>query len=137
MDSQEKPNLWTIVGGLALAVAVVAPIWAFFNVRVEFPPMVGDDHAMTTVDSPVPINLVANDADPDGHLDCSRVTIVESPAFGYVTVDPQSGVCTYAPVRGFAGPDKFSYQIHDDEGVISNIGFVNIRVEPQPTRGDL
>jgi hypothetical protein len=122
------------VGALALAAAIVAPLWAFFNVQIVFPPMLGDDNAMTTMDTPVQVNLVANDADPDGFLDCSSVTIPEGPAFGQVSVDPKTGVCTYAPARGFAGPDKFSYQIRDDEGVISNIGFVNIRVEPPLVR---
>jgi hypothetical protein len=131
MDLQNKPiSGILIVRAMAFAVAVGVPLWAFFNVRVEFPPMVGDDHAVTLIDSPVQINLVANDADPDGYLDSSRVTIVEPPGFGHLSMDPTTGVCTYAPARGFAGPDRFSYQIRDDEGVISNTGFVNIRVEP-------
>jgi hypothetical protein len=41
-------------------------------------------------------------------------------------------VCTYAPGPGFAGSDKFSYQLQDDEGIKSNVGFVAVTVQAPP-----
>jgi hypothetical protein len=130
-ERQGKPG-FVVIGALAFAAAVVAPVWAFFNVRVAFPPMLGDDQGVTTANSPVNINLVANDADADGRLDLSSVAILKQPAHGIATVNRETGVCTYAPVLDYAGNDKFSYHLRDDEGIESNIGFVAVIVQPPP-----
>jgi hypothetical protein len=133
MASTQTPGPVALtLAALALALAVGAPVWAFFNITVEFPPMVGDDSGATNVNSPIEINLLANDADPDGRLDASSVTIIERPLAGALTVNPQTGACTYTPAPDFEGSDRFSYQIRDDEGVPSNIGFVTLRVMPRP-----
>jgi hypothetical protein len=121
---------FVILAAVGLAIAVIAPIWAFFNVTVPFPPMLADDHGVTTVNTPVNINLLANDADADGRIDLSSVTLLTQPAHGIATVDPQTGVCTYAPGLGYEGNDKFSYQLRDDEGISSNTGFVAVLVLP-------
>ena len=123
---------FVILAAAGFAVAVVAPAWAFFNVTVPFPPMLADDHGVTTLNTPVDINLVANDADADGRIDLSSVTILTQPAHGIATVNPQTGVCTYAPELGYAGIDRFSYQVQDDEGIKSNVGFVAVKVKSQP-----
>jgi hypothetical protein len=132
MDGEQKLNPRIVVLAAAgFMVAVVAPAWAFFNVTVPFPPMLGDDHGVTTVNTPVNINLLANDADADGRIDLKSVTILSQPAHGMATVDPQTGVCTYTPEPSFAGNDKFSYQLQDDAGIKSNTGFVVVLVQPQ------
>ena len=117
---------WSAV---ALAIAIGVPVWAFCNVQVAFPPMVGDDHGRTAINAPVEMNLVANDADPDGQLNLSSLTIIDPPQSGQAAVNPRTGMCIYTPKRDFAGKDRFSYQIRDDEGVISNVGLVTVRVE--------
>src|SRR4051794_26469356 len=133
MKAEPKVNTGIFIFiALAVVVAAVAPVWAFFKVKVPFPPMVGDDRGVTVVNAPVNINLVANDADADGHLDFSRITIKAAPQHGIVAVNPESGVCTYAPALDYVGGDKFSYQICDNEGVASNIGFVAVEVQPPP-----
>lgn len=133
MEAQQKANSGLlIIIAMAVVVAAVAPVWAFFKVKVPFPPMVGDDHGVTVVNAPVNINLVANDADADGRLDLSRITIKAAPQHGIVAVNPESGVCTYAPALDYVGSDKFSYQICDNEGVLSNIGFVAVEVQSPP-----
>jgi hypothetical protein len=121
---------FAILGFASLAIAIAAPLWAFFKVTVPFPPMLADDHGVTAVNTPVDINLVANDADADGRIDLKSVTLLTQPEHGIATVNPQTGVCTYAPGVGFAGNDKFSYQLQDDEGIKSNVGFVAVTVEP-------
>ncbi len=133
MDGERKLNPGIVILAAAgFVVAVVAPAWAFFHVTVPFPPMLADDQGVTTVNTPVNINLVANDADADGRIDLTSVTILSQPAHGIATVNPQTGVCTYAPSLGYAGNDKFSYQLQDDEGIKSNVGFVAVLVQPQP-----
>ncbi|MEX2139233.1 MAG: Ig-like domain-containing protein [Pirellulales bacterium] len=129
-ERQVKPGV-VAIAALAFAAAVVAPVWAFFNVKVAFPPMLGDDQGVTTASAPVNINLVANDADADGSLDLSSVTILTQPAHGIATVNRETGACTYAPGVGYTGNDKFSYQICDNEGIPSNIGFVTVIVQPR------
>ena len=132
MQGERKlnPGL-AVLAAAGFAFAVVAPVWAFFNVTVPFPPMLADDHGFTTTNTPVDINLVANDADADGRIVLTTVTLLTQPEHGIATVNPQ-GVCTYAPGPGFAGSDKFSYQLQDDEGFKSNIGFVAVTVQQPP-----
>jgi hypothetical protein len=113
---------------IVFVIAVAGPLWAFYNVKVAFPPMVGDDSGFTLINAPVNINLVANDADPDGSLDCSKLVIRTPPEHGIVTPNPQTGVCTYVPAIDYVGVDKFAYDIRDDEGVISNTGFCTVTV---------
>ncbi|MEX2015861.1 MAG: Ig-like domain-containing protein [Candidatus Hydrogenedentales bacterium] len=129
-EPKVKPG-FVIVAAVGFTVAVVAPVWAFFNVTVPFPPMLADDQGVTTVNTPVNINLVANDADADGRLDTSTLKVLQQPAHGIVTVNPETGACTYAPELGYTGQEKFSYQLCDDEGVRSNVGFVTVVVQPQ------
>jgi hypothetical protein len=118
---------------LGLAAAITLPVWAFFNIQVPFPPIVGDDRAQTAFNQPVNINLVANDSDPDGTLDFAQLTVIEPPSHGIVAVNPQTGACTYIPAAGYNGSDRFSYRICDDEGVDSNIGFVSISIAAPPS----
>lgn len=134
IGERKIPPGLVIAAALGFAVAVVAPVWAFLNVKVAFPPMLADDQGVTTANVPVNINLVANDADADGRLDLSTVTILTQPEHGIATVNRETGLCTYAPGLGFVGHDKFSYQISDNEGARSNIGFVTMIVQPQATK---
>jgi hypothetical protein len=131
MESQfQMKPAYAIAMAAAIILFVVAPLWAFFNVTIPFPPMLGDDEAVTTADTPVEIKLIANDADADGHIDTSTVMILTQPKHGVVEVSPATAVCTYSPAQGFTGVDQFSYQLKDDEGVSSNIGLVSVTVQP-------
>jgi Big-like domain-containing protein len=129
VGEQQPIHRGFVIGAtIAIGAAIVVPLWAFFYVKVVFPPMVGDDSGVTTVNAPMKINLVANDADADGSLDLASVTLLKTPAHGIASVEPTSGLCTYAPELDFVGHDKFSYQIHDNGGAPSNIGFVTVDV---------
>src|SRR5262249_55937373 len=55
---------------------------------VNFLPLALDDSATTNEDTPVPINVLANDTDPDGTLDVASVAIVSGPAHGSVSIAP-------------------------------------------------
>ena len=69
-------------------------------------------------------NVLANDSDPEGELDCSTLTITTPPVNGTAMVVGCSGVgascpgcrVEYTPNPGFAGADSFEYSITDASG---------------------
>ena len=69
-----------------------------------------DDHAVTAIDIPVQIGVLANDV--VGKPDPSTVTtngMSNQPANGTVTINPD-GTITYTPNPGFTGVDNFEYK---------------------------
>src|SRR5262249_53219998 len=72
--------------------------------------------------------VLANDADPDGTVDPTTVTITAGPAHGTVSVDGATGNITYSPAANYSGPDSFSYTVKDNGGVVSNIATVSLQV---------
>jgi hypothetical protein len=127
-----KKRVGTGAGALLLLAAIGVPVWGYFKLRIDFPPMVGDDSATTQQNVPVNINLLANDADPDGSIDPSSVTITQPPLHGTATVNPVTGFCTYNPERDFCGSDRFMYQLSDNDHVLSNLAVVAVVVTPTP-----
>ncbi len=78
------------------------------------PPVAVDDVAATASETGVEVDVLANDADPDGDpLSLSRVTT--APAHGTAQLTG-SGTVWYAPAPGFAGDDGFAYEIADGRG---------------------
>ena len=75
------------------------------------PPTATHDTATTDEDTPVTIDLLANDHDPDG--DALRVTALTDPTVGTL-VDHGDGTVTYTPNANANGADTFSYTITDD-----------------------
>jgi hypothetical protein len=65
----------------------------------------------TTVDTPVEIDLLAGVEDgPAAPTDRDTVEILASPEAGALG-GPIDGVVTYTPDPGYAGPDRFAYQV--------------------------
>jgi hypothetical protein len=91
------------------------------------PPVAGDDQATMAEDTPVSIELVANDDDPDGALVRSSIVVVTAPQHGSVEIDDQ-GLALYTPELNFFGTDTFEYTIEDAEGATSNTATVTINV---------
>ncbi|WP_415888650.1 Calx-beta domain-containing protein [Neptuniibacter sp. SY11_33] len=85
------------------------------------------DPIVTEEDTPVDINLVANDSDLDGDLDPSSIQIESDPANGTVTVHAD-GTVTYDPADDFYGVDTFTYTIRDLAGNVSNVATVTVAV---------
>ncbi|MGH2558896.1 MAG: Ig-like domain-containing protein, partial [Thermomicrobiales bacterium] len=73
-------------------------------------PIAVDDAATTEEETPVDIDVLANDAGEG-----IEVTDVTDPANGAV-VDNGDGTVTYTPEDGFTGVDTFTYEITDDDG---------------------
>ncbi len=80
------------------------------------PPVANDDAASTSINTPVVINVVSNDTDPDGDLVVSSVAVTVPPTSGSA-VSNGDGTVTYTPNSGFHGADTFTYQICDSGGL--------------------
>lgn len=93
------------------------------------PPQAGNDTATTSEDTPVTINVLANDSDPDGDaLDPATLRISSAPAHGAATVNGD-GTVTYTPHANFNGADSFSYTVRDARGAVSNTATVDLSVK--------
>jgi uncharacterized repeat protein (TIGR01451 family) len=73
-------------------------------------PVAADDSPSTNKNTPVTVNVLANDSDVDG--DTLTVTAVTQPANGSV-VNNNDGTVTYTPNTDFNGLDSFTYTISD------------------------
>jgi len=81
--------------------------------NVNDAPVAADDSANTNEDTPVTINVLANDSDPDGNA--LTVTGVTQPANGSVVINGGTTV-TYTPNSNWNGVDTFTYTISDGNG---------------------
>jgi hypothetical protein len=89
-------------------------------------PIANDDTATTDEDTPVNINVLANDADSDG--DTLNVVAVTQGANGTVSINPDKTV-RYAPAADFFGSDSFTYTVNDGHGGTAT-ATVNVTVNP-------
>ncbi|MEM9498243.1 MAG: Ig-like domain-containing protein [Pseudomonadota bacterium] len=80
-------------------------------------PVANDDSDSTSEDTPVTINLLSNDSDPDG--DDLTIASVGSASNGSV-VDNGDGTVTYTPDANFNGSDSFTYTVSDGNGGTSS-----------------
>jgi hypothetical protein len=88
------------------------------------PPVAVTDTATTPSGSPVTIDVLANDSDPDG--DALDVPAVGAPANGTAAL-AGNGRVTYTPAAGFVGSDSFTYTLRDATGATAT-GTVNVTV---------
>ena len=93
------------------------------------PPTAVNDAATTTEATPVSINVIANDTDPDGTINPATVTITGAAGHG-TAVANVNGTVTYTPNAGFTGTDTFKYTVKDNEGATSNEATVTVTVAP-------
>ncbi|WP_156968254.1 Ig-like domain-containing protein, partial [Desulfobacter vibrioformis] len=76
-------------------------------------PMAVDDIAVTDEDTPVIIDVLANDTDADG--DSLGVQRVDNVSYGSVLINDDSSL-TYTPASDFTGTDTFTYTVSDGNG---------------------
>jgi lysophospholipase L1-like esterase len=92
-------------------------------------PIAVDDNAQTVSETPVTIDVIANDKDPDGSLQPNTVAILSAPDHGSA-ISNGDGTVTYTPDTGFTGPtDTFTYTVNDDEGATSNTATVTVSIQ--------
>jgi uncharacterized repeat protein (TIGR01451 family) len=103
------------------------------------PPIAVDDNATTPADTPVTIDVLNNDSDPDG--DTLTVASVTQGAHG--SVINNGGDVTYTLATGFTGTDSFTYTISDGKGgtdtatvtvtVTKTLTRINVQIDTGPT----
>lgn len=98
------------------------------------PPVAEDDSDSTTVNTPVTIDVLQNDSDPDG----DELMIESVGAAGDGTVEIVDGSVRYTPGSNFVGTDTFTYSITDGKDgtasatvtVAVNPGSLEIDIKP-------
>ena len=90
------------------------------------PPQAVDDVAETSEDTPVTIDVLANDSDPDG--DTLTVVEVLAPAHGTAVV-ADTGAVEYRPESDYHGTDRFTYVVGDESGLTAQAA-VEVTVLP-------
>ncbi|HHS83835.1 MAG TPA: tandem-95 repeat protein [Gammaproteobacteria bacterium] len=97
-------------------------------------PTANDDSQQTDEDTPVIIDVAANDTTVNNGSvtissnDGSGITITSGPGNG--TAEVISGEVQYTPDANFYGSDSFTYTIKDSSGIPSNPATVTIAVNP-------
>lgn len=91
-------------------------------------PTPANDSATTTAGTPVTVDVLANDTDPNG--DTLTIADFGDGANGKVT--QVGGKLVYTPVAGFTGTDTFTYTVTDPAGN-RNTATVTVTVNPGST----
>jgi FtsP/CotA-like multicopper oxidase with cupredoxin domain len=86
------------------------------TVLANRPPVATDDTVNTPRNTPLTINVLANDSDPDGNLLPATVTIVTPPNKGGTATVNADGTVSYTPKLNFRGTENFTYQVSDSLG---------------------
>jgi hypothetical protein len=88
--------------------------WTVFDINRV--PVAVDDSATTQIDTPVTVDVLANDSDADG--DVLTVVSTTTPPNGSAAINAD-GTVTYTPNTGFTGNDAFDYTIEDGFGGVA------------------
>ncbi len=98
--------------------------------RFNYPPTAEDDYALTPMNTPVLIDVLANDSDYENDL--FTISIVSNPGNGTAVIEDNN--ILYTPNDEFSGMDTFFYTVIDEAGGESQAQ-VNVYVEegPQPS----
>src|SRR5262249_32607816 len=97
-------------------------------------PTANDDFATTPAGTPVTVDVLANDTDPDGNNQISpaSVAVTTQPAHGSVAVDPATGQTTYTPAAGVVGTDRWQSRVPAWRGAVSPRATVSVVVPSPP-----
>jgi len=91
-------------------------------------PVAMADSVSLIVNTPTPVNLLANDSDIDNNLTNSNIEVTAAPLLGELDLVQDSWV--YVPDTGVTGADSFQYQINDGAGGTSQVVSVQITIAP-------
>jgi hypothetical protein len=84
------------------------------GVSAGAPPCVTNDDATTALDTPVSVDVLANDLTGGSPFDVATLRVTQ-PAHGAARVE--SGKVRYAPARGFVGSDELTYEVCRMDGL--------------------
>ena len=96
------------------------------------PPVANTDNAGTYANTPVLIDVLANDTDIDG----DPLTITGLGTVLHGTAAIQNGKVLYTPAAGYTGSDAFTYTVSDGAGGTAQ-GHVNVTVAPSQSDGPI
>jgi hypothetical protein len=102
-------------------------------INPNHPPVAVNDAATakvrtTNAYTPVAINVVANDSDPDGNLNPASVSITSAPNKGGAATANANGTVSYTPKLNYRGTETFRYTVRDSLGAVSNQATVTATV---------
>jgi hypothetical protein len=89
-------------------------------------PVAANDSAVTFKNTPVTIDVLANDTLPVGD---AVVAILDEPLTGSAVVE--NGEVVYTPATNFVGLDRFTYTVTSN-GKVSNAALITVRVDAPP-----
>lgn len=89
-------------------------------------PVAANDSAVTLKNTPVTIDVLANDTLPVGD---AIVTVLDEPLTGSAVVE--NGEVVYTPATNFIGLDRFTYTVTANDKV-SNAALITVRVDAPP-----
>ena len=97
------------------------------------PPAPVDDGAIVRQNAgPTPLDVLRNDADPDG----DPLTVLSAAGARHGTLTTDGARVFYEPDPGYAGPDSFTYRAGDGRGGLASAD-VAVTVEPTPASGTI
>ena len=101
---------------------------ATVSITVGAPPVANNDQATTAANTPVTIDVLANDhpSPSQAPLLPGSLKIVQQPQNG--TAQVVGGQIVYTPAAGYSGGNTLQYTVADANGITSNIATVAIRV---------
>ncbi|MEX9948724.1 Ig-like domain-containing protein, partial [Providencia alcalifaciens] len=108
---------------------------ATVTIDITEPPVANEDKADTRHNTPVEIDITANDTDLDGDLDKNSVVITKPGTKGTVTIG-EDGKLIYTPNKGEHGTDTITYTVKDKNGNVSNEATVTVTIDAPPVAVD-
>ncbi|MEO1258228.1 MAG: gliding motility-associated C-terminal domain-containing protein [Bacteroidota bacterium] len=100
------------VTGNSCPQGLCCPIIIEENCQANQPPVAWVDEVVTPPNTPIDIDILVNDSDPNDGIDTSSTNITDPPTNGTANVNPD-GTITYTPDPDFAGQDTLIYEICD------------------------
>ncbi|HEY9049703.1 MAG TPA: tandem-95 repeat protein [Ohtaekwangia sp.] len=107
---------------------------------VNDPPVANNDAATTNEDSPLSINVITNDTDPENNISPSTIDLntavsgiqntITTAAGTFTASTTSPGVVVYTPVLNFNGTATVTYTVNDNGGLTSNEATITITVTP-------
>lgn len=91
-------------------------------------PLAVDDQVEVIAGEATELTPLINDVDQDGSLQLDSIVIKEQPQFGNVSVNSQ-GVLTYTATDLTQTSDHITYQVLDNDGLVSNVATINITIK--------
>ena len=100
-------------------------------------PVAANNATTTAEDTPVTLDITANDTDLDGTINTASVDLDPTTAGQQTTLTTAqgtwsvtSGNLTFTPVANYNGPASVTYTVNDNSGATSNVATVSITVTP-------